>query len=407
MGVFLGVSQNYPEKYPQMTLSDRQIKNAKPQEKPYKLADGGGLYLYVTPKGTKSFRLKFRFDGKEQVLTIGKYPHVSLSEARAMAETAKTQIAQGINPAAQKQAEKQQAQEAALNTFAAVAKEWHRVHQCSPNHAARIWRYMETDVLPHIGSLQLDEIRVSDIQALLERVMARNVGNTAEKIRQWIGVVYEYAAQRELTERNPAKRLKGFVEKRETVHRRALPLSELKTFYQRLKEARIDPANRIALLLLILTFPRSNELRGAQWGEIDFQAAVWTIPKERMKMKREHKIPLSAWSLELLHELHAITGQGAQLFPSRTKIGGYISENTLNKIIERIGFKELTTLHGFRSLASSTLNEKGFNPDAIELQLAHQPSDKIRAAYNRADYWQERVEMMAWYSGLLRGHYGE
>lgn len=390
-----------------MTLNDRQIRNAKPQEKPYKLADGGGLYLYVTPKGTKSFRLKFRFDGKEQVLTIGKYPHVSLSEARAMAETAKTQIAQGINPAAQKQAEKQQAQEAALNTFAAVAKEWHRVHQCSPNHAARIWRYMETDVLPHIGSLQLDEIRVSDIQALLERVMARNVGNTAEKIRQWIGVVYEYAAQRELTERNPAKRLKGFVEKRETVHRRALPLSELETFYQRLKEARIDPANRIALLLLTLTFPRSNELRGAQWGEIDFQAAVWTIPKERMKMKREHKIPLSAWSLELLHELHAITGQGTQLFPSRTKIGGYISENTLNKIIERIGFKELTTLHGFRSLASSTLNEKGFNPDAIELQLAHQPSDKIRAAYNRADYWQERVEMMAWYGDLLRGHYGK
>ncbi len=390
-----------------MTLNDRQIRNAKPQEKPYKLADGGGLYLYVTPKGTKSFRLKFRFDGKEQVLTIGKYPHVSLSEARAMAETAKTQIAQGINPAAQKQAEKQQAQEAALNTFAAVAKEWHRVHQCSPNHAARIWRYMETDVLPHIGSLQLDEIRVSDIQALLERVMARNVGNTAEKIRQWIGVVYDYAAQRELTERNPAKRLKGFVEKRETVHRRALPLSELETFYRRLKEARIDPANRIALLLLILTFPRSNELRGAQWGEIDFQAAVWTIPKERMKMKREHKIPLSAWSLELLHELHAITGQGTQLFPSRTKIGGYISENTLNKIIERIGFKELTTLHGFRSLASSTLNEKGFNPDAIELQLAHQASDKIRAAYNRADYWQERVEMMAWYGGLLRGHYGE
>ena len=390
-----------------MTLNDRQIKNAKPQEKPYKLADGGGLYLYVTPKGTKSFRLKFRFDGKEQVLTIGKYPHVSLSEARAMAETAKTQIAQGINPAAQKQAEKQQAQEAALNTFAAVAKEWHRVHQCSPNHAARIWRYMETDVLPHIGSLQLDEIRVSDIQALLERVMARNVGNTAEKIRQWIGVVYDYAAQRELTERNPAKRLKGFVEKRETVHRRALPLSELETFYRRLKEARIDPANRIALLLLILTFPRSNELRGAQWGEIDFQAAVWTIPKERMKMKREHKIPLSAWSLELLHELHAITGQGTQLFPSRTKIGGYISENTLNKIIERIGFKELTTLHGFRSLASSTLNEKGFNPDAIELQLAHQASDKIRAAYNRADYWQERVEMMAWYGDLLRGHYGE
>lgn len=390
-----------------MTLNDRQIKNAKPQEKPYKLADGGGLYLYVTPKGTKSFRLKFRFDGKEQVLTIGKYPHVSLSEARAMAETAKTQIAQGINPAAQKQAEKQQAQEAALNTFAAVAKEWHRVHQCSPNHAARIWRYMETDVLPHIGSLQLDEIRVSDIQTLLERVMARNVGNTAEKIRRWIGVVYEYAAQRELTERNPAKRLKGFVEKRETVHRRALPLSKIGEFYQRLKEARIDPANRIALLLLILTFPRSNELRGAQWGEIDFQAAVWTIPRERMKMKREHKIPLSAWSLELLHELHAITGQGTQLFPSRTKIGGYISENTLNKIIERIGFKELTTLHGFRSLASSTLNEKGFNPDAIELQLAHQPSDKVRAAYNRADYWQERVEMMAWYGGLLRGHYGE
>ena len=141
-----------------------------------------------------------------------------------MAETAKTQIAQDTNPDAQKQAEKQQAQEVALNTFAAVAKEWHRVHKCTPNHAARIWRYMETDVLPHIGSLQLDEIRVSDIQALLERITARDVGNTAEKIRQWIGAVYEYAAQRELTERNPAKRLKGFVVQRETVHHRYLPL---------------------------------------------------------------------------------------------------------------------------------------------------------------------------------------
>ena len=390
-----------------MPLNDRQIRNAKPADKPYKLTDGSGLYLTITPAGGKLWRLDYAIDGKRKTLSIGKYPAVSLLEARQAAEQARADLAKGIDPAAVKQQAKAARQAALRNTFESVARRWYadNLHRWKPNHAARLLAYLEKDVFPAIGGEPIDAIRVNDIKSLLADVLARGAINTAEKIRDWIGAVFDYAAMLEITDRNPARALKGFLPKRQTEHMPALPREELTEFYRRLTAADIKRQNKIALLLIMLVFVRNTELRGGRWAEIDYEARLWTIPAERMKRPRVHTVPLAAWPLELLRELHALTGNTPYLFPSRTNAEGYISDATLTRIIERMGYKGIATIHGFRSLASSVLNEQGFNRDAIERQLAHVEENRIRAAYNRADYMAERRGMMDWYADFLRRHY--
>ena len=399
-----------------MPLNDRQIKNAKPAEtgKKTKLFDGGGLYLEVTPAGGKVFRLKYRIDGKEKTFTIGKYPTVSLVEARQAAENARRLLVSGQDPSEAKQQEKRERQAAALNTFESIARRWHtdNLHRWKENHAARVISDFEKDVFPAIGEIQITEISVSDVKAVISAIIARGATVTAEKVRQWIGAVYQYAAMLEITDRNPAAVLRGHFEQAKTDHRPALPREELTEFFRRLILAEIEPQNRIALILNMLTFLRSTELRGGQWNEIDFDAAMWTVPAQRMKHEKTapkppHAVPLADWTLELLAELKELTGNTPFLFPSRTKTDGFISDATISRIIERMGYKGRVTPHGFRSLASSVLNEQGFNPDAIERQLAHIENNKIRAAYNRADYLNERKEFMQWYSDFLRERYNQ
>ena len=397
-----------------MKLNDYQIRNAKPTEagKKAKLFDGGGLYLEVTPAGGKIFRLKYRIDGKEKTLTIGKYPTVSLSEARQAAENARRLLVSGQDPSEAKQQEKRERQAAALNTFESIARRWHtdNLHRWKENRAARIISDFEKDVFPAIGEIQITEISVSDVKAVISAIIARGATVTAEKVRQWIGAVYQYAAMLEITDRNPAAVLRGHFEQAKTDHRPALPREELTEFFCRLILAEIEPQNRIALILNMLTFLRSTELRGGQWNEIDFDAAMWTVLAQRMKHEKTvpkppHAVLLADWTLELLAELKEITGNTPFLFPSRTKTDGFISDATISRIIERMGYKGRVTPHGFRALASSILNEQGYNPDAIERQLAHVEEDRIRAAYNRADYMDERREMMQWYSDYLRERY--
>ena len=399
-----------------MPLNDRQIKAAKPSDtgKKAKLFDGGGLYLEVTPAGGKVFRLKYRFAGKEKTLTIGKYPAFSLVEARQAAENARRLLVSGQDPSEAKQQEKRERQAAALNTFEAIARRWHsdNLIRWKENHAARVLRYFETDVFPVIGEMPIQEIRVSDIKTVLDGVMTRGVNNTAEKIREWTGAIFDYAVMLEVVETNPAYSLRKYIPAKQTDHRPALPREELTEFFRRLILAEIEPQNRIALILNMLTFLRSTELRGGQWNEIDFDAAMWTVPAQRMKHEKTapkppHAVPLADWTLELLAELKEITGNTPFLFPSRTKTDGFISDATISRIIERMGYKGRVTPHGFRSLASSVLNEQGFNPDAIERQLAHIENNKIRAAYNRADYLTERKEFMQWYSDFLRERYNQ
>lgn len=397
-----------------MKLNDRQIKNAKPAEKPFKLNDGKGLYLYINTSGGKLWRFDFSHNGKRKTLSIGKYPTISLVEARQAAENARRLLVSGQDPSEAKQQEKRERQAAALNTFEAIARRWHtdNLHRWKENHAARVLRYFETDVFPAIGAMSIQEIRVSDIKAVIDGVMARGVNNTAEKIREWTGAIFDYAVMLEIVETNPAYSLRKYIPAKQTDHRPALPREELTEFFRRLILAEIEPQNRIALILNMLTFLRSTELRGGQWNEIDFDAAIWTVPAQRMKHEKTapkppHAVPLADWTLELLAELKEITGNTPFLFPSRTKTDGFISDATIGRIIERMGYKGRVTPHGFRSLASSVLNEQGFNPDAIERQLAHIENNKIRAAYNRADYLNERKEFMQWYSDFLRERYNQ
>lgn len=395
-----------------MKLNDRQIKNAKPAEKPFKLNDGKGLYLYINTSGGKLWRFDFSHNGKRKTLSIGKYPTISLVEARAAAENARRLLVSGQDPSEAKQQEKRERQAAALNTFEAIARRWHsdNLIRWKENHAARVLRYFETDVFPVIGEMPIQEIRVSDIKTVLDGVMTRGVNNTAEKIREWTGSIFDYAVMLEVVETNPAYSLRKYIPAKQTDHRPALPREELTEFFRRLILAEIETQNRIALILNMLTFLRSTELRGGQWNEIDFDAAIWTVPARRMKHEKTapkppHAVPLADWTLELLAELKELTGNTPFLFPSRTKTDGFISDATIGRIIERMGYKGRVTPHGFRSLASSVLNEQGFNPDAIERQLAHIENNKIRAAYNRADYLNERKEFMQWYSDFLRERY--
>lgn len=390
-----------------MPLNDRQIKHSKPKDKPYKLTDGNGLYLHITPAGGKLWRLKYRIDGKEKTLSIGKYPHLSLVEAREAAENARKMKAQGIDPSQAKQQAKAERQAALLNTFEHIARDWHQnnISRWKPNHAQRIMRYLEKDVFPYIGSSPIQELRVAHIKQVLDAITARGVAETAEKIRQWINKIFNYALMLERVDGNPASALVGYIQPQTTEHMPALPREELTEFYRRLLQVDAEPQNRLCLMLLVLCFPRNTEIRGGEWKEINWQAKTWTIPASRMKRPREHLIPLSDWAMELLQELHQLTGKGRFMFPNRNTISGYISENTLGNILNRIGYKGIATPHGFRSLASSILNEQGFNPDAIERQLAHVEENKIRAAYNRAEYLAERTEMMQWYSDYLRERY--
>jgi len=395
-----------------MKLNDRQIKNAKPAEKPFKLNDGKGLYLYINTSGGKLWRFDFSYNGKRKTLSIGKYPTVSLVEARQAAENARRLLVSGQDPSEAKQQEKRERQAATLNTFEAIARRWHsdNLIRWKENHAARVLRYFETDVFPVIGAMSIQEIRVSDIKAVLDGVMTRGVNNTAEKIREWTGAIFDYAVMLEVVETNPAYSLRKYIPAKQTDHRPALPREELTEFFRRLILAEIEPQNRIALILNMLTFLRSTELRGGQWNEIDFDVAIWTVPAQRMKHEKTapkppHAVPLADWTLELLAELKELTGNTPFLFPSRTKTDGFISDATIGRIIERMGYKGRVTPHGFRSLASSVLNEQGFNPDAIERQLAHIENNKIRAAYNRADYLNERKGFMQWYSDFLRERY--
>ena len=390
-----------------MPLNDRQIKHSKPKDKPYKLTDGNGLYLHITPAGGKLWKLDYAIDGKRKTLSIGKYPHLSLVEAREAAENARKMKAQGIDPSLAKQQAKAERQAALLNTFEHIARDWHQnnINRWKPNHAQRIMRYLEQDVFPHIGSSPIQELRVAHIKKVLDAITARGVAETAEKIRQWINKIFNYALMLERVDGNPASALVGYIQPQTTEHMPALPREELTEFYRRLLQVDAEPQNRLCLMLLVLCFARNTEIRGGEWKEINWQAKTWTIPASRMKRPREHLIPLSDWAMELLQELHQLTGKGRFMFPNRNTISGYISENTLGNILNRIGYKGIATPHGFRSLASSILNEQGFNPDAIERQLAHVEENKIRAAYNRAEYLAERTEMMQWYSDYLRERY--
>lgn len=392
-----------------MKLTDGAIRKAKPKAKSYKMADGGGLFLQVQPSGGKLWRYKYRFAGKEKLLSLGVYPDVSLRIAREDHTDARKLLANGSDPSAMKQTQKRQAKLSAVNSFEVIAREFHAMKApiWTVHHATDWINTLEREVFPKLGHRPITEIEAPDVLDILRAIEARGAFEVRGRVLQRVRAVFAYAIASGRSRHNPAAELGGALAPRPKVqHFAALSADEMPEFLHALADyqerAKSSPVVFAATRLLAYTFVRTGEVRGAQWGEFDLDAGLWTIPAERMKAREPHTVPLSRQAVEIVRALHPLTGHLAVLFPSRNGEGRVISENTVLKVIERMGYKGRMTGHGFRSVASTYLNNLGtIRPDMIEAQLAHGDKDRVRAAYNRADYMEYRKAMMQFWADTL------
>jgi integrase len=389
-----------------MALTELEIRNAKPGAKIVKLSDGGGLQLWIDSKGAKRWRLAYRFNGAQLALAIGVYPKTGLKEAREAREAAKRLLAEGQDPGQTKKQAKAAQIVSSANTFAAIAEELLAKKRREGKAETTLGKldWMLGLVLPDLGLRPITEISSPDVLAVLRRVEARGQLETAGRLRAIIGEVSRYAIATGRAEVDPTFALRGALTTPKTKHRAAIvePVA-LGALLRSIESYEGTPEVRIALKLMALAFVRPGELRNAFWSEFDLEAGLWVIPAGRMKMRRAHRVPLAPQAIALLKDLHALTGHRALLFPSVRAADRCMSENTINAALRRLGYgKDDMTGHGFRAAASSLLNECGkWNADAIEAQLAHVESNKIRKAYARAEYWDERVKMMAWWADYL------
>lgn len=384
-----------------MPLTDPAIKTAKPGAKPRKLADGEGLFLLVTPAGGKWWRLKYRVGGKEKLLSLGTYPKVSLKKAREERDRIRSEMAEGIDPSEQRKAAKASGDAAGGNSFKAVALEWLAkfAPTWSEGHGARIKRRLEVDVFPWIGKLPVGEITAPQLLAVARRIEARGALETAHRALHNSGQVFRYAVATCRAERDPSADLRGALPPvREKHHASITDPQAIGALLRDIREYKGSFVTACALKLSPLVFVRPGELRHAEWSEIDLDSAEWRIPAGKMKARVQHIVPLSMQAVAILRELHPLTSRGNYVFPGLRTRSRPMSENTVLAALRRMGYaKDQMTAHGFRSLASTRLNEMGWNRDAIERQLAHGERDPVRAAYNYAEHLPERRKMMqAW-----------
>ena len=388
-----------------MKLNARQVDAAKPREKAYKLADGAGLYLEVVPSGSRYWRMKYRFNGKEKRMAFGVYPAVSLAQARALRDEAKKKLAEGIDPSFAKKEEKLVRDVQLNNTFQAVALEWHgtKVSRWSEGYASDILEAFNKDIFPYIGQQPVNEIKPLVLLNVLRRMENRGATEKAKKVRQRCSEVFRYAIVTGRAEYNPAADLTSAMSGHESKHYPFLTVDELPEFFKALSGYTGSPLVVLAARLLILTGVRTGELRGAFWSEFDLEKAVWEIPADRMKMKRPHLVPLSTQSLEIVQQLKVMSGQYPLVFPGRNDPRKTMSEASINQVFKRIGYTGKVTGHGFRHTMSTILHEEGFNTAWIETQLAHVDKNAIRGTYNHALYLEGRREMMQWYGNFIDG----
>ena len=390
-----------------MPLTDIQVRQFNPREADYKKADGGGLYIFVQRTGSKLWRLRYRFNSKENVLSFGAYPAISLSRARELRAEAKALLAEGIDPSAH--AKEKKASQAALteHTFAKIAAEL--VTKLRKEGKAEITLKKKQWLLDmasdDFGDRPITAISAADILATLRKVESKGNYETAKRLRSTIGQVFRYAIATARAENDPTYGLRGALIAPKVTHMAAI--TDSKGFGELIQAIWSyeggAPSTRAALKLMALLYTRPGELRLAFWEEFDLERAIWTIPAERTKMRRKHTKPLPQLAVDILRNLQAETGSNYRVFPSSIARDRPISENTLNQALRRIGFdKEEHTSHGFRASASSLLNESGlWNADAIEAELGHVGADEVRRAYHRARYWEERVKMADWWAGEI------
>lgn len=383
-----------------MSLTDLQIRKEKPTDKPRKLSDGGGLYLLVNQTG-KYWRWKYRFEGKEKVMALGVYPEVTLAEAREAHQRARKLLTTGVDPVADR---KQQATQA-KTTFQQVAQAWwkHWSPARSARHAGYVMRRLEADVFPVLGKRPVDEIQAPELVKMTKAIEERGALDIAKRSLQTCGQVFRYAIAHGHAIRNPETEIRpgDILTMRKKQNYARLDAKELPELLRHIEVYQGSSVTRLAMKLMAMTFVRTSELIGARWEEFDLDNARWDIPAERMKMKTPHIVLLSHQAVQLLRNLHMLTGHRALLFPGERSHEKPMSNNTILKALERMGYKGRMTGHGFRGIASTVLHEQGWPHEHIELQLAHQERDDTSAAYNHALYLKPRAEMMQWWSDYL------
>lgn len=390
-----------------LPLTDIQVKNAKPKPKEYKLSDGGGLYLLITPSGGKLWRFKYRFDGVEKRLTFKTYPEISLADARHRKEDARKLIANGVDPASIIKALKEE-KVVTETTFEKVAREWFSKNEpvWSDSHCKTVKSRLERDVYPIIGSRAIAEITRGEVIALIRRVEARGVIETADRIKIYCGQIFRYALNLELITLNPVTDMRDVLTKRESGHHAAITDPKKLAGLMRAIDG-FDGSFivKCALSVAPLVFARPGELRHMEWSEIDFDTEQWNIPAEKMKMKMAHLVPLSTQVVVVLKELHLLTGNGKYVFPNYRNNERPMSEVALLAALRRMGYsKEEMTPHGFRATARTILDEVlQVRPDFIEHQLAHAVKDPNGRAYNRTAHLGERKKMMQLWADYLDG----
>jgi len=387
-----------------MPLTELECKNAKPRPKPYKLTDGLGMYLEVMPNGSRYWRLKYRHFGKEKRISLGVYPQTTLAEAREKRYEARKLMEKDVDPSLHRQETRRHAMEESQNTFEAVAKLWfaHKSKGLSTRYSTFMWGRLEKDILHTLGHRPINSIVPMDIIKALKRVEARGVHELARRLKQTCDEVFRYGVSHGLVKANPVRAFESrdvLVKYRKT-HFAALEPKEIPEFLNAMNDpnVRMYPLTRSAMRLLMLTFVRTNELIGARWSEINLDDKIWIIPAERMKMRRPHLVPLSKQAAGILTELQPLTGHREFVFPGMSNPRKHMSNNTILQALAAMGYKGRMTGHGFRALAMSTIKERlGYRHEVIDLQLAHAKGDKIQAAYDRAQFIDERTAMMqAW-----------
>ncbi|WP_067733537.1 tyrosine-type recombinase/integrase [Novosphingobium naphthalenivorans] len=392
-----------------MALTDTAIRNAKPREKDYKLADSGGLYLLITPSGGKLWRLKFRMEGREKKLSIGSYPQISLSAARKRRDEARELMAAGKDPAREKQRDKIRSRLQAENTFAGIAAEYCEKRKRDGQNAWALTTAVRNENLigllnKSIGRMPIGEIEPADVLSALQKVDGKGNHESARRMQQLASAVFRYAVATARIRSDPTRDLRSALTAPKVTHYGAITdAARVGQLLRAIDGYEGQGITRFALQFAPHVFVRPGELRHAEWSEFDLDAGTWTIPAGKMKMRKVHHVPLSRQAVGLLREIHAITGPSGYVFPSiRTRLRP-MSENTLNAGLRRLGYaSDEMTAHGFRAMASTLLNESGkWSPDAIERALAHGDSDKVRAAYHRGAHWNERVAMAQWWSDHL------
>lgn len=386
-----------------MPLTDIQIRRAKAQHKPYTLNDGQGLSLLINPDGSKGWRFRYRFAGKARLMSFGSYSLVSLAEARDKRETARKQVANGIDPVEERKAQKLAQQLSTENSFEAICREWHtnKADRWTVAYREEIIKTFEQDVFPFIGKRPISEIKPLELLEVLRRIEKRGALEKTRKVRQRCGEVYRYAIITGRAEYNPAPDLAIALAVPKQKNHPYLSAEELPYFVRDLEAYTGSIITRNATLLVMLTGVRTQEMRFASWSEIDFEKNIWEIPAERMKMRRPHIVPLSTQVIQLLLQLKPITGHYPYIFIGRNNRSKPISKETVSQVIELLGYKGRATTHGFRHTMSTILHEEGFDTAWIEMQLAHVDKNNIRGTYNHALYIENRRKMLQWYADYI------